>query len=70
MTGVLEGGSAATEERIRFATGVDLAECRRWALLAMTKPGQYRLSVRATFISTATPPYWYGHDCLIERVSP
>lgn len=70
VTGVLEGATAATEERFRFATGVDLAECRRWALLAMAKPGQYLLSFRATFVATAVPPYWYGRDCKLERVRP
>jgi hypothetical protein len=72
VTGVLDGAGAATEERIRSGTtGLDLAECRRFALIAMSKPGQYQFAVYAARVTlTGGSSYLYTRDCRLVRATP
>ncbi len=72
VTGVLEGASAAAEERIaRASLSLDLAECRRYAIIAMSKPSQYRLSFDAIRVTPTTgTPYLSVRDCKLQRAVP
>jgi hypothetical protein len=68
VTGLLAGELAPAEYRLNRGTytGIDYAECRRLALVAMSKPGQYLLS----FDASPATAYWYVRDCRLERAQP
>jgi hypothetical protein len=67
VSGVVAGETASAEYRFSRSsyTAIDYAECRRLALLAMSKPGQYLLSFDT--YGTATI---YIRDCKLERAQP
>lgn len=72
VTGVLDGAPAATEEQFRSGTtGFSLLECQRFALIAMSKPGQYHLSFYAARVTPTTgAPYYYATNCSLVRATP
>jgi hypothetical protein len=69
ITGLQEGAVAAAEERINFSWTNGREQCLQLALIAMSKPGQYRLSMYGSRSGTVTP-LLYARDCRLERAAP
>jgi hypothetical protein len=72
VAGVLEGASAATEEKLEQGnTTLDLAECQRFAMISMSRPGYYRLELTAFRVTpTGGLPYFYVSACALRRANP
>jgi len=64
VTGVLDGESAARTVTVNFSTAYaeQVVMCERLALLAMTRPGQFRLEIETNSTS------YYA--CRLARVTP
>jgi hypothetical protein len=73
ITGIEQGASAPSTQYVYFSSpsstsdlgSADLQACHRMALLAMSKPGQYLLTLRPYYSST----YYYA-SCKLTRVNP
>lgn len=68
VTGILEGGANPVEVSLQFSSSAapidNLAGCQRSALLAMERPGQYKLQLSRQLSSTGYP------YCRLVRVNP
>ena len=71
LSGVLDDGSTVTQKAINFGTNTALRDkCERFALLAMTKPGQYRLVVGGYESPSTYGTYVTWNDCSVVRAAP
>lgn len=72
LSGVADDGSTLTQKTISFGSNGALRDrCERYALLAMTKPGQYKLVVGGQeYPSSNGSTYVSWNDCSIVRAAP
>lgn len=71
LSGVLDDGSTVTQKAINFGTNTTLRDkCERFALLAMTKPGQYKLVVGGYESPSSYGTYVSWSDCSLVRAAP